>query len=200
MKTTKYALAAATLVLIELMAPSLVRADIVEFEATGTFCVSDPTGTFCQKTSFLAGTVTVDTTAGYVVDATVNITGAYAEGPYTYDYAIDGPSGQGVAPPNPYFIVVADKSTGDLGDILIPVTSLVGYSGGPLCGTVNAISACSGTTMVFDDASIFGQIQYLDNGKLTPAVAAAEPETVVLLATGLLCLVGVGAARRKRLA
>jgi hypothetical protein len=140
----------------------------------------------------VSGIVDVDITKGQftTVDFTAIIGGI--------SHLFDTPTFNQGAVPNPatlYVGIFTDSSSGDMFQIALPPTSLIGYTGSAVC---SLSLACNPT---LDIPTIFIQVKtdmgnIAESGSLTPAaVATPEPSTFALLGTGILGL--AGAARRK---
>ena len=128
------------------------------------------------------GTVTIDTTSG-VVDA-INLSFAGEPGsasPSTF-WDVSG------TPPNA-FVEINESWTTPLNgfydvEILLPVDTLVGYAGGSIC---TKAAPCYGDS--FSGFSLGNsQTASYSSGQLT---ATPEPASLILVATGVPCLVGM---------
>ncbi len=76
--------------------------------------------------------------------------------------------------------------------LLLPVTSLVGYTGGPLC-SVNALCNGSETSGLLQNATDEGNsLHHLNTGSLTPMpTSIPEPASLALLGFGIATLVAM---------
>jgi PEP-CTERM motif len=139
----------------------------------------------------VSGIVDVDITKGQftTVDFTAIINGI--------SHPFDTPAFNQGAVPTPATLYVGDftDSSGDMFQIALPPTSLIGYTGSAVCSLALACNPTLDIPTIFIQAKTdIGNIAR--SGSLTPAAAATpEPSTFALLTTGLLGL--AGAARRK---
>ncbi len=85
-------------------------------------------------------------------------------------------------------------------DIILPVTTLIGYAGGPICSdstvceNLDFFAKYGGTPYPVSSNAGFGS-SYATTGALTPLSATPEPSSVLLLGTGALSVIGI--VRRK---
>lgn len=141
---------------------------VVPGSGTGVF---DVNGTLVDSTTF-SGTITIDTASGVATASTLTYMGdVYSAVNFTttffnFAYVSYGDASQA----GYYFNIVFDQPT------------LVGYTGGNLCGT---------TTTCFDPNSGY----YIVGNWQFPDVVTPEPGTLALLGSGFVGLAGF--ARRK---
>ncbi|MEO8938329.1 MAG: hypothetical protein ABI277_15040 [Burkholderiaceae bacterium] len=137
----------------------------------------------------LAGTVTIDTTIGFVLDehATLFSGGVVVDTFYN-------PLGQSVFAPGgltPSYLFQSVGSNGVLLNIGTPGGSLIGYGGGNICATGTALNCAFSDIFLSSSLSsdaVTGQLT------LQRATAVAEPGSFVLIAMGALVLL----VRRRR--
>jgi hypothetical protein len=139
----------------------------------------------------VSGIVDVDITKGMftTVDFTAIVGGI--------SNLFDTPAFNQGAVPSPATLYVGDfsDSSGDMFQIALPPTSLIGYTGSAVCSLVLACNPTLDISTVFIQAKSDSGAT-ATSGSLTPAAASTpEPSTFALLGTGILGL--AGAARRK---
>lgn len=127
--------------------------------------------------STLSGTVTIDTATGIVQSLNLTMSGLLS---YTVS-TVGGQGNQISVGTSPYYILGNGGGNNVL--LQLPVTTLVGYTGGVICTTA---APCSGVTSTANGTSF-------TSGSL--ATATPEP-TGVALVGGL--LVGLASLRRRR--
>lgn len=165
---------------LTLVFPRAARADAI--------VVFDVSGELTDGSSF-SGTVTIDTTDGDVTAADLSLGAPDDLGPFTLDY-------QTTYNTDDYELTFEDPSS-DFIAIELPVKSLVGYPGTPIC--------VSGAQCRYIDQGVNSGVDFFtgsgagfDSGAaLTESVAAApEPSSTVPLIAGVLGL--VAGIRRNR--
>ncbi len=133
---------------------------------------------FANGTS-VTGTVTVDTSVGYVLDEHAFL---YSGGTLLSEFSHPGlqsvfaPSGL-----NPAYLLQSLGSGGYLLNLAVPAASLIGYGGGFLCA-VDTGQGCAFSDIFLGDTASLAQ-----SGSLTIA-AVPEPSTFALMAFGLAAL------------
>jgi hypothetical protein len=164
-------------------------------------------GTFGSGAT-MSGTVVIDTATGSLVstDLIYTLGGSsvtfdrtfFAQGtipalynvyfPLTYGGVVDGPQ-------NP----LANPPAVDEYDLLLPTSSLVGYTGGSICTFLS--DYCGGGIA----SEYFGRINFPGNdgmatGSLVPLTATPEPSEFALTLTGaaLCAFIGLGQFRRRQ--
>jgi len=181
---------ACLLSLLCLVFPAAHADTILTFALTGDFAPVDgePFGLGSPY-----GDIVIDTTTGTVVSFYVAYTENFAERAINPESFLNLPT-----PESPFLEFATQWYPGydPLGqptivDIFVPVDTLVGYMGGPVCSDANPCS---------DYISSNGQLPHLEvnfaDGQLTLA-QTPEPSSLVLLSTAALGL--AGALRRKLL-
>ena len=140
--------------------------DVVTFGLTASF----------DNGTHVSGSVTIDTTVGYVLDEHAFL---YAGATLLSEFS--NPSGQSVFAPgglNPSYLLQSLGTGGYLLNVAVPVTSVVGYGGGLLCA-VDTGQGCS-----FSNVFLGNVASNALTGSLTIA-AIPEPSTFALLLAGL---------------
>ena len=140
--------------------------------------------TFALAASFedgtnVTGTVTVDTTVGYVLDQHAFLySGATLLSEFSHPglQSVFAPSGL-----NPAYLLQSVGSGGYLLNVAVPGTSLVGYGGGLLCA-VDTAQGCA-----FSDTYLGNTLSLAQTGSLTIA-AVPESSTFAFLALGVATL------------
>lgn len=160
-------------------------ANAVVFTASGVFDNGDT----------LSGEVTIDTITGNALSANLMVSGH--PDPFAF-------VAQGTWPPVTPFMTelsfLNGQSTDNLLTFLFEPDSLVGYTGGLLCGLVTA--NCQGQGLIYrssyatDSSGLVTNIVELNSGALAPA-PAPEPGSLLLFGSGLIG--AAGALRRKLL-
>ena len=158
---------------LSLFAPA-AHASLITFAATGT-----------AGGSTLSGTVIIDTAAGTVSSVNLAMSAPFSFTVNTiFATGVNSPAGD-------YFIIARNGSPAvPQIQLRLPTNTLVGYSGGAICGTnpsnCNLGDSSEADTVVGTSGTLF------TNGSLT---ATPEPASVGLVGGALL---GLGAWRRRR--
>lgn len=169
---SSYIIAALTMGFLPI-ASTPVSADTIQiFNATGTF----------DDSAVLSGTVTIDETTGVATAVNLDISSLSPQGlTFVQFQGLLHTSGLGF----PYLIRAGSLPTDFLlpyFDLEVPLHSLVGYAGGPICPL-----ACSGDGSTLYESSNF--LVSLVSGSLS-ASAAPEPSTLLMfLSLFPVCLV-----------
>jgi hypothetical protein len=162
------------------------------FTVNGTFANANPYG----GTDSLTGTVTIDTTGGTATAWDVNLglssglASFFGTSTLTFDAA-----------PATTILFAGDVELSGLAaggldaqlNLFLPVSTLVGYSGGSLLD-----SSSGPPTSQLVPPGGEGSYASLEAGTLTPPLSTPEPATFTLLATGFLAFGGYGLFRRRR--
>ena len=176
MKITAWVFAAA-LIMVTLVGAKTVRANSVTFDASGTFVGG---GT-------LGGTITINTVTGVVVAVDLTTTSSGLNGsPYT----TLGPSFFYMV--GPFLGIGISNSASNVIGLALDASTLVGYSGGTLCGgppTECTFGVGSGV-VTYEDASYppVEPLIFLASGSLTPVAPTPEPNSAALTLLGLATL------------
>jgi len=169
-------LTAAFAVAVFLLAPPAHADQITVFSLTTVFQTppQSPDGT-------ASGTITIDTTTGVVEAIDLSFAGGAGLTPYGAFWNVYGlPNGfveiTEVWPPTSYV------------EISLPVSTLVGYTGGSICTEEHLCDGGAYSGFTWD----FSEVAPYSSGQLT---ATPEPASLILFGTGVLGLVGI--LRRK---
>ena len=147
------------------------------------------TGTFASGGS-LSGTLTLNSTSsGFRPDLVASVT----QGKYPFTTGATELSQGGdyfvnfnyiTQNPNPMLVAQLD--------LYLPVTSLAGYNGSPLCSTSLRCGTSSDRSYLVINYGLGQSIDYLSSGSVAPSFPAAtpEPSSLLLLVTGLLGAAG----------
>jgi hypothetical protein len=126
----------------------------------------------------MSGNIVIDTLGGTVTSLDLIFTGA--ESATFTTIAIAALSGSN------YLIIADGGTTFPEVSLELPVTSLVGYTGGVFCSNANPLCTPSGLKSAYVIAS--GSPVFFSNGGLT----APEPATLWVTAAGIFALVALG--------
>ena len=174
---------------VSLACLALVCSGLAAATATCYATTFDVSGTFSTDT--LGGTINIDVISGTVTSADVTVSGISpaVTGPFTtIDNLVPYPPADDLL-----YIALADgtSSSSDGLVLFLPTSSLIGYSGGPMCSTTYS---CSLTAQTYLAAGGVAPFYHLTSGSLT---ATPLPAALPLLATGLGAM-GLLGWRRKR--
>lgn len=161
----------------------LAHAAVVNFTAAGEFV----------NGSTLSGLVSIDTATGLISDADLAISGNPAHFT-TVDIQLTWPP---AAPFLTEFRLSNGQASDNLLTLLLPPLSLVGYSGGILCGASNDPSCFDGAlhytsnfaTRLPDNTVPGSSFVQLVSGSLTPT-PVPEPSTMMLFLAGSAIVAG----------
>jgi hypothetical protein len=155
---------------------------ITTFDVTATL---SPSPTPCTSPCTLGGTITIDVTNGSVTAADITAPGTVT-GPFDLNILTMSPF---PILPTATLIQVSDNQN-DVLDLVLPVSSLINYGGGPICPGPSACQGpTSGAASVIQDSS--GQTAYIANvgGRLSPVpgpIAGAGLPGLILAGGGFL--------------
>ncbi len=187
------------------MPKSIAVLALLAFAATGSPSKADTTftvnGTFANVnpyggTDTLSGTVTIDTTGGTATAWDVSLglspglSSFFGTSTLTFDSAPTTTTLLSGA------VELSGLAAGGLDaelNLFLPVSTLVGYSGGSLLD-----SSSGPPTSQLVPPGGEGSYASLEAGTLSPPLSTPEPATFTLLATGFLAFGGYGLFRRRR--
>jgi hypothetical protein len=170
---------------VALLAP-VAHAGVVTFDASGTF----------QDGSVLSGTMLIDTAIGSITGGDLAVSGNAAD--------FTSLELQRTWPPTSPFLTEVQfgngRPTANSLTFLFPPVSLVGYTGGIICGISSTCIDQAGlhyfSNISTFDGQFFSNFIDLDSGSLRPA-GVPEPSTAVLSLAGL-ALAALRLRRRSR--
>ena len=164
--------------------------------ASATIETLTASGTF-DDLATLSGTVTIDNTTGVVTAVNLQVGPPFS---FLFDTLPATGLGNGVSPPNPFFILAFNPTPPSDFNITFlelfvfsPTGTPVDYTGGPLCG----VSTCDPTLPGFRKSFLqfispagpfVGGDTFLLDGALTLPTAVPEPSTIAMLGIGLAAL------------
>jgi hypothetical protein len=155
--------------------------------------VSDTVKTFDLEGSFangdsITGTVTIDTTLGFVLDGQANLVSG---GSLVSTFSAPVGAGLLIFPGlSPAYVIQSNGSNGYLLNIAAAANSLVDYPGGNICAENTGLS-CPLSDIFKDNAFVSNAT----TGSLTVPSSVPEPSSLLLLGTGAAGL--FGSLRRK---
>jgi PEP-CTERM motif len=165
-----------------------------------TFAVSITTGGGFLPTDTASGTLALNVTTGRWVSADVS----YYYGGNPEDIVATFTTLDGYYPHSEfiYTFFLSDQNSNAPFSLALPVSSLVGYTGGSICSMESPCADGVSFTSAFAFPGSPSTDPYVESGSLTlissvdpPSAVTPEPSTFALVGTGLLSL--AGAARRK---
>jgi hypothetical protein len=163
---------------------------ITTFDVSATF-VATSSGSFtgCSGCT-LGGNIVIDVTNGTIQSADITMTGQPV-GPFTSNFGSGSTGSQ-------FSEDFQDASLANHVYMWLPVSSLLGYSGGIICGSVSN-TGCSSILSAVDSYTVnpSGVTWEISSGSLTPAAATPIPAALPLFASGLGAM-GLLGWRRKR--
>jgi PEP-CTERM motif len=148
----------------------------------------------------LSGTLTIDTTTGVVTgsDIILNVPDVFSSSSDEIFVFNTAPVSQGEVVPNIFVIELKDGSTESFG-LALPISSLVDYTGGPICSETNPCTSDSSSSVSPFLGTYFSNPESasltLENPITTNPSTVPEPSSLALMGTGV---VGAFCTLRRR--
>ena len=141
-----------------------------------------------QSGGTASGSITVDTTSGFLSSGNVNVSANNATFNFTYLFMQNAVGGSPPTEVDAYFLyIIQNTVTGTDLNLLLP-ESLVNYQGGSLCST-SLVCAGGGYGSSFTDTLVNG-IPATDYFTTISATSTPEPAAWLCVITGLVAVVG----------
>ena len=177
------------ILLLSAFSPLAARADTISvFAVTGNHVFPGSSGGTSGPA--VSGTISIDVTSGQVIS--MNLTPP----PDSVAVGTLVDSGSDYTELNESFNFI-DQNGGfnTTINLALPTASLIGYTGGFICSTAHSCLDTASTYVNYLDTH---HVQVFTDGGLSPLSPAPEPNSLILLGTGVVSLLGVVRAKRHK--